>query len=281
MTISANANAVAPIRGDDEQTLRVQLTDFLSCRRLSRLDRNDLQSYFGPHPRTRASLSRQSDGTQFLRGHADNLIKVDVTGISSNRPPIAATRPDLRCTVSFMHRARMSVAWRIRTRPRSSAIALKQDGFDYDNFYGAQLFGRVAFHDFEGITLYPDERSRMLASIGDRHVLVLRNHASRCANGIFRPPSPCCGWCSGRRKSMPGRRTARKAGALVRRGPAALRRRGRRPDGKTPIWRTRFLRPSFAGCAWRATIRPGARVRFDGVGRRPNQLPVLKVAIAD
>ena len=53
---------------------------------------------------------------------------------------------------------------------------MKRGGFDYNNFYGAQLIGRVGYHDFEGITLYRDERARMLASLGDKHVLVLRNH---------------------------------------------------------------------------------------------------------
>jgi ribulose-5-phosphate 4-epimerase/fuculose-1-phosphate aldolase len=53
---------------------------------------------------------------------------------------------------------------------------MKRGGIDHNNFYGAQLYGRVGYHDFEGITLYADERSRMLASLGDHHVLVLRNH---------------------------------------------------------------------------------------------------------
>jgi hypothetical protein len=53
---------------------------------------------------------------------------------------------------------------------------MKRGGFDYNNFYGAQLIGRVGFHDFEGITLYRDERVRMIASLGDKNVLVLRNH---------------------------------------------------------------------------------------------------------
>jgi ribulose-5-phosphate 4-epimerase/fuculose-1-phosphate aldolase len=57
-----------------------------------------------------------------------------------------------------------------------SAIAMKADGLSHDTFYGAQLWGRVAYHDFEGITLFPEERTRMMESLGDRHVLVLRNH---------------------------------------------------------------------------------------------------------
>jgi ribulose-5-phosphate 4-epimerase/fuculose-1-phosphate aldolase len=72
-------------------------------------------------------------------------------------------RPDAHCVIHT------------HTTP-ISAIALKQAGFTHDDFYGAQLTARVAYHAFEGITLFDDERSRMLASLGDRHVLVLRNH---------------------------------------------------------------------------------------------------------
>lgn len=76
---------------------------------------------------------------------------------------IHENRPDVRC-VAHTH----SIA--------VSAIAMKEVGLDHHNFYGAQLSGRVGYHDFEGITLYADERARMLASLGDKDVLVLRNH---------------------------------------------------------------------------------------------------------
>ncbi|MCJ1962131.1 class II aldolase/adducin family protein [Novosphingobium mangrovi (ex Hu et al. 2023)] len=106
----------------------------------------------------------------------DNLITVSVEGelvgeseYRANPAGFAlhgvihANRPDVRC-VAHTH----SIAL--------SAVAMKAAGIDHDNFYGAQLSGRVAYHDFEGITLYADERERMLASIGDKDVLILRNH---------------------------------------------------------------------------------------------------------
>lgn len=57
-----------------------------------------------------------------------------------------------------------------------SAVAMKDGGFDHNNFYGAQLIDRVGYHEFEGITLFADERDRMVASLGSKNVLVLRNH---------------------------------------------------------------------------------------------------------
>lgn len=106
----------------------------------------------------------------------DNLLTVDVTGKligASNYKPnpagfalhgaIHAAREDLHC-VAHAHTTAMS------------AVAQKSDGLSYDNFYGAQLCGRVGYHTFEGITLFDDERERMLASLGNGDVLVLRNH---------------------------------------------------------------------------------------------------------
>lgn len=52
----------------------------------------------------------------------------------------------------------------------------KKEAFNHNDFYGAQLYGRVGYHAFEGITLFPEEKQRMIASMGDKHILVLRNH---------------------------------------------------------------------------------------------------------
>ena len=60
-------------------------------------------------------------------------------------------------------------------------------GWSDDDFYGAQLTGRIGYHTFEGITLYADEKTRMLESLGDKHVLVLRNHGvAVCESNIPR-----------------------------------------------------------------------------------------------
>jgi ribulose-5-phosphate 4-epimerase/fuculose-1-phosphate aldolase len=57
-----------------------------------------------------------------------------------------------------------------------SAVACSAEGLSHNSFYGAQLSGRVAYHDFEGVTVNPDEQGRMLASIGEKRVVILRNH---------------------------------------------------------------------------------------------------------
>jgi ribulose-5-phosphate 4-epimerase/fuculose-1-phosphate aldolase len=44
------------------------------------------------------------------------------------------------------------------------------------NFYSAQLHGKVAYHDFEGITVNSDEGPRMLRAMDGKPILILRNH---------------------------------------------------------------------------------------------------------
>jgi len=56
------------------------------------------------------------------------------------------------------------------------AVACLKDGLSPTNFYAAQLHGGVAYHDFEGITVEDAERARLVASIGKKRALILRNH---------------------------------------------------------------------------------------------------------
>jgi ribulose-5-phosphate 4-epimerase/fuculose-1-phosphate aldolase len=74
------------------------------------------------------------------------------------------------------------VAVDIEGRPvRPTEHAVNRAGFvTHSAIHGqvddAQLHGRVAYHEFEGITVNPEERGRMLRSIGDKKCVILRNH---------------------------------------------------------------------------------------------------------
>jgi ribulose-5-phosphate 4-epimerase/fuculose-1-phosphate aldolase len=115
-------------------------------------------------------------GLDYLEITPDNLIVVGIDGRLS-RPAAYPANPAGFALHGAIHSTRADVHCIAHTHTNPvSAVAMKQGGLSHDSFYGAQLFGRVAYHDFEGITLYEDERSRMIASLGDAHVLVLRNH---------------------------------------------------------------------------------------------------------
>jgi ribulose-5-phosphate 4-epimerase/fuculose-1-phosphate aldolase len=56
------------------------------------------------------------------------------------------------------------------------AVACLEEGLSPHNFYGAMLHGQVAYHEFEGITVNPGEKERLLRSIGNKRAVILRNH---------------------------------------------------------------------------------------------------------
>ena len=56
------------------------------------------------------------------------------------------------------------------------AVACLKDGLSHDNFYGAMLHGQVAYHEFEGITVNPEEKGRLLRNLGTKPAAILRNH---------------------------------------------------------------------------------------------------------
>ncbi|MDR2625916.1 MAG: class II aldolase/adducin family protein [Zoogloeaceae bacterium] len=105
-----------------------------------------------------------------------NLIKCDLKGNRIEDAPYEGN-PAGFALHAVIHEHRPDVHCVLHTHTTAvSAIAQKEAGFDHNNFYGAQLYGRVGYHRFEGITLFAEEKARMLASIGDKAVLVLRNH---------------------------------------------------------------------------------------------------------
>lgn len=141
-------------------------------------------------------------GLNYTEVTPDNLLTVDVSGQLVGQSSFRAN-PAGFALHGAIHAARDDIHCIIHTHTNPlSAVAQKQGGFSHDNFYGAQLFGRVGHHDFEGITLYGDGRERMLASLGDRDVLVCcATTAWRSARGTWRRPSCCCGRRSVRRRS--------------------------------------------------------------------------------
>ena len=105
-----------------------------------------------------------------------NLIKVDLNGEKVEPSPYEGN-PAGFALHAAIHGAREDVHCVIHTHTTPvSGVVQKQGGIDHNSFYGAQLYGRVGYHGFEGITLFAEEKGRMLQSLGDKHVLVLRNH---------------------------------------------------------------------------------------------------------
>jgi len=107
---------------------------------------------------------------------ASNLVKIDLAG-----NPIGPTEYPVNhagfIIHSAIHAARDDAHCIVHTHTTAGmAIACRRSGLAHDDFYGAMLVDRVAYHDFEGISVHPEEQPRLVASLGSKHVLILRNH---------------------------------------------------------------------------------------------------------
>ncbi len=56
------------------------------------------------------------------------------------------------------------------------AVAAMEEGLLPLNQASMEFYNRVAYHDYEGISLDLDERDRLVASLGQKNCLILRNH---------------------------------------------------------------------------------------------------------
>jgi ribulose-5-phosphate 4-epimerase/fuculose-1-phosphate aldolase len=107
---------------------------------------------------------------------ASNLVKIDVQGnrVGSSDHPVnpagftvhAAIHqgiPDAHCVMHTHTTAGM-------------AVACSAAGLSMSNFYSAQLYDKVAYHDFEGITVHAEEGPRLVRNIATKPAVILRNH---------------------------------------------------------------------------------------------------------
>jgi ribulose-5-phosphate 4-epimerase/fuculose-1-phosphate aldolase len=115
-------------------------------------------------------------GLHYTEVCASNLVKIDLSGkvLDGSTYPI---NPAGLLLHSAMHENLSGAHCIMHTHTTAGvAVACSQGGLEQSNFYSAQLHDLVAYHDFEGITIRPDEAPRLLKSIGDRPAVILKNH---------------------------------------------------------------------------------------------------------
>jgi ribulose-5-phosphate 4-epimerase/fuculose-1-phosphate aldolase len=165
-----------PVSNPEEWRLRCELTDFYHLVDFLGWGEMIFNHISVRLPGTAHHYLVNPFGLNYCEVTPENLLKVGVDG-RLVEPSVYSGNPAGFALHGAIHESRPDVACVAHTHTTAvSAVAMKRGGFDHNNFYGAQFYGRVGYHDFEGITLYADERSRMIASLGDKHVLVLRNH---------------------------------------------------------------------------------------------------------
>ncbi len=114
---------------------------------------------------------------------ASNLVKIDLDGNTIGKSEWPVNKAGF-IIHSAIHAARSDAHCVMHTHTTAGvAVACQEEGLSAHNFYGSQLRGRVAYHDFEGISVELDERPRLVESLGRHNVLLLRNHGLLVCGG--------------------------------------------------------------------------------------------------
>lgn len=109
---------------------------------------------------------------------ASNLVKIDVDGnkIDAENPyPVNAAGFVIHSAVHMADSDRHKVVMHTHSRAGMAIAAVKQGVLPIS--MGSTAFvDRISYHEYEGVSLYLDERERLVESLGDNHAMVLRNH---------------------------------------------------------------------------------------------------------
>jgi ribulose-5-phosphate 4-epimerase/fuculose-1-phosphate aldolase len=115
-------------------------------------------------------------GLHYSEVCASNLLKVDLQGRKLGDSPFGVNAAGFHPHATLHAHIEDAHCVMHTHTTAGMAVASSAAGLQITNFYAAQLGGRVAYHDFEGITVHADEGARMLQSIGDKPAVILRNH---------------------------------------------------------------------------------------------------------
>ena len=109
---------------------------------------------------------------------ASSLVKVDVQGNPVEPTPFI-TNPAGFIIHSAIHMAREDAhaVMHLHT-PQGQAVAAHGEGLLPLTQTAMLIRGDVAFHDYEGVAVDMDERDRLVADLGEKNAMILRNHGT-------------------------------------------------------------------------------------------------------
>jgi len=131
---------------------------------------------------------------------ASSLIKIDLDGniIANPNPEYTINLPGY-VIHSAIHGARHDVGCVLHTHTNAGmAVSVLKCGL-LPLTQTAMRWGKIAYHDFEGVVVDIDERKRLVKNLGDCEVMILRNHGllavgqtvGQAFNNIYRLERAC------------------------------------------------------------------------------------------
>ena len=124
-------------------------------------------------------------GFMFNEVTASNLVKIDLEGNNVAASPhsvnkagfvihsaVHAARPDVQCVI-HLH------------TPAGMAISMMKCGLLPLSQHAQMFYGRIGYHQYEGIAIDTDERKRLVRDLGDKPVMILKNHGTLVAGATI------------------------------------------------------------------------------------------------
>lgn len=116
-------------------------------------------------------------GLRFCEVTASNLVTIDETGAVIDDPYGHGVNAAGFTIHSAVHMARHDAVCVLHTHTVAGvAVASVKEGLLSLNQWSAQFHGKIAYHAYGGIALDLAERERIVADLGARFVMILRNH---------------------------------------------------------------------------------------------------------
>jgi ribulose-5-phosphate 4-epimerase/fuculose-1-phosphate aldolase len=117
-------------------------------------------------------------GLRFDEVTASNLVKIDLDGQPVTETPYMVN-PAGFVIHSALHMAREDAQCVIHLHTDDGvAVAAQEDGLLPLSQHAMMVADEVAYHDYEGIAFDLDERERLVADMGEKHLMLLRNHGT-------------------------------------------------------------------------------------------------------
>ena len=115
-------------------------------------------------------------GLLFEEITASNLVKIDLSGhaVEDSQHPV---NPAGFVIHSAVHAARPDAHCVLHTHTRAGcAVAAQEHGLLPLNQISMEFYGRLGYHDYEGVALNLAEQRRLVADLGCHPAMILRNH---------------------------------------------------------------------------------------------------------
>jgi ribulose-5-phosphate 4-epimerase/fuculose-1-phosphate aldolase len=117
-------------------------------------------------------------GVMFDEMTASSLVKIDLEGNVKSETPYFIN-PAGFTIHSAVHSAREDAGCVMHVHtPYGIAVSVQKQGLRKYTQFSMQVHDDLAYHDYEGIALDLDERERLIASLGTKSLLMLRNHGT-------------------------------------------------------------------------------------------------------